>query len=501
MASLNRVSLDTDVIFLRKMFAFNPDGMPVASNTILAAGAAGDISAQNILDVLEAATYPTYGNLVDELDAINAQIVAGPVQRTEFDDTIADLRTEIRDASAAYVIPLSDLSAATAAEFTAVYSTITNLQIAAFNETAVFNALLDLSASTAASFASANADISSLNVSVTDLSAAFYPFAARTDASLNDLQQTSTANYQSLSQAISDLSGTTAQVYVDIQADLSATILSVKSELDQFYTDMSNLNLDNDVVFGKSVRVNGQLRVDTSGSVLAPAISFTNPDEGINSATGLYHPADGTLAVAVDAINTANFNKLSTEFKNIIDATTGVKVSDGTAALPAISFAADLDTGIWRPAANAISITSGGKETITCTNGSTRLTGQTIIDGSCAVISSSITIKPFQMFGMRIGTTLPSDNYVEINNSGTTYNASEWVVTIAGFYEKASGFGSSVGAIVYTYIDNITNRWKVYASIPSSTGGSVIIQVNFLAINKAFADINTSNLCNQGLPP
>lgn len=56
MAYSNRVSLDTDVIFLRTIFAFSTNNVPVSTNFIMAAGCNGQIIASDALRTLE-----TYG--------------------------------------------------------------------------------------------------------------------------------------------------------------------------------------------------------------------------------------------------------------------------------------------------------------------------------------------------------------------------------------------------------------------------------------------------------
>lgn len=92
----------------------------------------------------------------------------------------------------------------------------------------------------------------------------------------------------------------------------------------------------------------GQLKA-ADGSAAAPGVSFTG-----DTNTGLRRP--GTDAVAVV---TGGVDRLTVD-TSAVTAALPVKAADGSAAAPAVTFATDADTGLFREAENTLAVAAGG---------------------------------------------------------------------------------------------------------------------------------------------
>ena len=520
MSFINCASVDTNTIILRKMVVLDSSDEPAPAGRVLVVGQRGDISNQNILDTLNAATAPIFGNLVDVIYDLSSQILSGPVQQGTLDAAVSELSGRIIDASSAYVIPLNDLSLSiagfrtdisssvaalkiTTADISSSLSTLevttadisSNLSTLMATTTDISSSLSTLEVTTAdisssiAALKITNADISSnlstlevttadisssvatLKITTTDISSSLSTLEVTTadisssiavlkitttdiSSSLSTLEVT-TADISSslstlgvtttdISSSIAALKITTADISsnlstlrattADLSTNVNTQLISVKNDISNINITLLSNNFSNDVTFAKSATTKGQLIIDMSGTRSAPAITFTNPAED-SSATGIYHPADGTLAIATNGTNalsitptdiyaTKNFNADSYTTLNangtFTDPSIRIKpnmagynfgihmpqvsgdptgTADGTLefingsgglakkvmtisakepigpANPTIMLNGNYRNGIYSSSLNSISVTSGTKETITCTDGSTNAIG------------------------------------------------------------------------------------------------------------------------------
>lgn len=102
------------------------------------------------------------------------------------------------------------------------------------------------------------------------------------------------------------------------------------------------------------IHTDGSSRVQTrlltaDGSAAAPSLGFVNDTD-----TGLYRAVADRLDIVTGGAIRAYFD--ADRFRPVPP----VQGSDGTAALPAFSFAADLDTGLYRSTADGVGVATGG---------------------------------------------------------------------------------------------------------------------------------------------
>jgi len=112
MATSNRISLDTDTVLLRRIYAFQGSGnIPVAPNTVLTTGADGLATFINPFITLQTLDPSYTGYLPDTISTIQGLLnISGEVSYAEFRDlsshvsintqTLADLSANISDLSA-----------------------------------------------------------------------------------------------------------------------------------------------------------------------------------------------------------------------------------------------------------------------------------------------------------------------------------------------------------------------------------------------------------------
>jgi len=88
-----------------------------------------------------------------------------------------------------------------------------------------------------------------------------------------------------------------------------------------------------------------------AGNVEVPSFSFSTDTD-----TGMYLNAPGTLGFACGGIDQLFVDS------TVVQASTPIRSNNGAAATPTFSFTADSDTGIYRSAANSLSVSAGGVE-------------------------------------------------------------------------------------------------------------------------------------------
>jgi hypothetical protein len=86
---------------------------------------------------------------------------------------------------------------------------------------------------------------------------------------------------------------------------------------------------------------------------------------GSTSDTGVIHAAGARVIMAPLA---QDFDIWKTDLLGGIATTDGLKIADGTPALPSLAFSADPDTGLHRPGANQLALVTGGARRVVVTD-------------------------------------------------------------------------------------------------------------------------------------
>jgi hypothetical protein len=135
----------------------------------------------------------------------------------------------------------------------------------------------------------------------------------------------------------------------DLQIGGTSVITSARNIINVNWVNATNLNSTTGI-YGGFVRT-------AAGSASAPSFSFIT-----STNTGMFSSAANTINFATGG---------TTRLTISTSAFTGTlpwRGQDGTASAPALSFSADTNTGIFRPAANAVAISTGGAERMRITN-------------------------------------------------------------------------------------------------------------------------------------
>ena len=158
-----------------------------------------------------------------------------------------------------------------------------------------------------------------------------------------------------------------AKVAESIQGIVPASLLQVNTaggvalsqvNLEAMFTGAAYTNLQAVMAGGAGTATSVSA---SAGTVGAPSISFSGDAD-----TGLYSVGANQIGVT-----TGGVQRFIVDASGISSGTTGGGVltsAAGTAALPALSFAGDLDTGWWRPAANTMAASTGGAEQMRITS-------------------------------------------------------------------------------------------------------------------------------------
>lgn len=211
----------------------------------------------------------------------------------------------------------------------------------------------------------------------------------------------------------------------------------------------------------------GPITMSGASQVLAPAGTAAAPALAVSDANlGIYKVGSNSLGIATlgvlrVAVDTAN-----------VTLQTGVTlvVTNGTAAAPIITFAGDTDTGIYRPAANYMSIATAGAERVRFTDASI-----VVINPTTTPFTPESTAKQAMVLKLLAGQTA---NAIDINSSsgsgGDIFKVSATgVVTVASTLQMTGQIiaGASAGAFLNS--GSTANGWSF-----RDTGSAVKFQFN-----------------------
>ena len=410
MSLSNRVSLDTDVLFVRNMFVFstNTNNVPVSTNLILAIGPNGQMVASNTLYNLS--TYGV-GYLPSTLSSLNGEIIS-----------IGNL------VLAGGVIPAQLISVQTALQ-----SSISSTQGSV--DTLSSYILLNVIPSTTSTF---DSQISSLNSS-------FQGYVGGTSVTPVQLQSTYTASVDYTNSQISTLSTNTQNQIIALSNYFnvsSATVTQFSSLAGnvsaqsnyfstQFYLTNSNFN-----ALSAATRVLNISNSTMVGDLENDVSTLTSLVIGTSTVTTPL----GTLGL-LSTVQCANWPF----FSNIKVSSIDVRAA-GTAAAPAINFTSggDTDTGFFHPADGAIAITTNSGERF-------RFSGAQLIGCNSEVVLNGINQGSITLFPnsvepqINLNTTSTNGNpYVSWSNTAVNYKT-----FLSGC--NSGGFAAQSQLLTYTY--------------------------------------------------
>ena len=97
----------------------------------------------------------------------------------------------------------------------------------------------------------------------------------------------------------------------------------------------------------------------SDGVASAPSVTFNS-----DAATGLFKPTNGVLGISTNGVERARIDGSGNLTVNTGNVTVSgaVKASDGTAAAPSVTFANDATTGISKPSAGTLALSTSGAE-------------------------------------------------------------------------------------------------------------------------------------------
>ncbi len=390
-SAANRVSLDTDTVLLRNIYAFNPStNIPAASNQVLTTGPEGAATFQNPLVPLQSALaatdtqFNTNGWLPSTFSSIYGQLngLVAPVTQEQFTDlssNVSTIKTSLQTSIDTISSNLETLSTATAQRF-ADFSTISG--------TALIITTLDSHISTLST--NIYTDLSALSTGIRAyigtnpigalLSTTFSTFSAKTVADISALSTRLTSNSTAMTgltnyvdNRFSTLSGLvnffyTSHVSVTF-CTFSSLVFSVMNTLST--NTFSTISGTQDYIYqNPRFDVNGQfsgsLAVNTPLSVITPVGTAFAVNSG-NAMTILNVSGGGYVGIKTLAPQTDLDVSGTVKAPVIMARVTTVVGLLPAAVLTTTANAAQLRTGLADSSAN---LTSAGSLQVTNASGS-----------------------------------------------------------------------------------------------------------------------------------
>ena len=170
------------------------------------------------------------------------------------------------------------------------------------------------------------------------------------------------------------------------------------------------------LIQNSAVTIDDSGNITPTGSVHAAAGSVGNPSLAFNvdQNTGLYNIGPNNIGVAA---NGAKVLDIATTGLTVVGA---VNVADGTAAAPSISFSADTDTGLYRSAANTVSVSVGGARGFDFSGSGFTLRGVPILGTDSIAITAGGTNKNITLTPSGTGTVVSTNVNFDVTSSLVT---------------------------------------------------------------------------------
>jgi hypothetical protein len=231
--------------------------------------------------------------------------------------------------------------------------------------------------------------------------------------------------------------------------------------------------------------IDGATNTSLTGTYDYPTVTFTSTTRTVLTFT--------TARSGTAVFNSGNGPVGATGPTGVVAA-----AGDGTAALPGITFAADTDTGIYRPTTNVLAITTGGVERLRVEATGTTGTGFIDFGSFRGTAADSITTPSFTFTGSTsTGLYSPGTNQVGITTNGTaaqTWDASG-NANIFGFLGVGSASPSTsiaINAAITTGAN--ANRYGIQnLTVVNDTQALTANRTSYGAFNRITSDLSEAN--------
>lgn len=247
-----------------------------------------------------------------------------------------------------------------------------------------------------------------------------------------------------------------------------------------------------------------------NGTNAVPSISFqSDPD------TGIYLDASNTLGIATAGVGTLLFSSsagigkikahgtrvlaleagtgntnitLTPSGSGVVQSSGAFQTSDGTAAAPSISFAADAGTGFYRSAANTVSVSVGGARGFDFSGSGFTLRGVPILGTDSIAITAggsnrNITLTPSGTGTVSVGSIIVGSSFansqLDLNSSGITLQATSGIDFKTSAGTQAARFFSN-GRFALGTITDSGALLQIGTNTTTSAGGMVFGTDSFL---------------------
>lgn len=250
-----------------------------------------------------------------------------------------------------------------------------------------------------------------------------------------------------------------------------------------FRATTSGINMGaNSITFGTSFSdtSSGSLSAGlvkvANGTAAAPSVTFANDTD-----TGLYRVSANSLGVSIGG--TLRLTGSTTSFTSTLP----WLAPNGTAAAPSLSFSGDTDTGIYRSAANELSVASGGNRVAafasTGAGGhlsiSSKICAETGMSGATVTATNCIPAGSFVIgVSVYVDTAITGASSFDVGD-GT--DADRWGNNIALDADTTTSLADLVGTGVAIFTS--ANDVVLTAVTSNFTAGAVTITIHYLSIN------------------
>jgi len=251
---------------------------------------------------------------------------------------------------------------------------------------------------------------------------------------------------------------------------------------------LENANIDSAAAIARTKIANGSAHrvvINNASGTLSETAALTNGQLLIGSTGNA--PVLGTLTGTANQVNVTNgAGSITLSTPQDIATTSNpefatLRVGDGTAAAPSLTFASDTDTGIYRPAANELGIATNGADRMRFgANGNAAINGVTLGNSHLA-LQGSPGLTTTSVNGFRVNTTFPEGATSSISAYTTTFStasaASPYTTTNLTHYNTtAPSIGTNhtittqTGFLAASTLTGATNNYGFRGAIAAATG-------------------------------
>lgn len=223
------------------------------------------------------------------------------------------------------------------------------------------------------------------------------------------------------------------------------------SAMNANFSDIATNGLSNVLVRDGQAAMTGQFKA-ANGTVNAPSITF-----GTDLDTGFYRIGANNFGVSIGGEKLVDFSGQLVGITGALTVSDIVRIANGTAAAPSLTFAGDPDTGLYRIGSNRIGISTNGSNIFDIGNTSVTVNGGLSVTGAFSPSSLSGTISGNPTFSGNAtfsGTPVFSGN---ISLSGTPTISGAATASGAWTYSSTSGVTARNTVKAWGYVEGFSN--------------------------------------------